>query len=402
MTGTEIALAAAGLLLASAIALELGQRLSDRLKRSRRRAARSPRMLQFHLFSERGVALNDKPGALVLVLHPYVLYRAQPGQRLDGLTINSLGYRGEEWTKEKRPDAVRILVVGSSIAFGAGVSDEQVFPAVLERLLRELAPDRRVEVLNGAGLGYNSSQQLVALATELLDYTPDVVIVSGGLIDFNAGRLAAIDRSPVNPVYDRIEEVLFDGVHRLRNTLRLSALYRGLERRIEALRPGPARSPQMASALPARDHPGGAARYCATLERMCHLARGAGAKVLILTEAESHLRRVDPVPAAELALRRSKGPAYEEAILAHYPLYVQAGEDVARALGLEHFDLTQAFHDVKDALFVDWVHPNALGHRLIARAIAPSVAALGGLAGEAGDGSPGRAASGAGTEKRES
>jgi len=385
MTGTDIAWAAAALVLLGALAFEVGQRVSDRLKRGRRRghAGKSPQKHMFYTVSERGVPLADRPGTVVLALHPYLLYRARPDQHLSGLTINAQGYRGADWTLEKRPGSTRVLVVGSSIAFGWGVADEHVFPLVLEKLLREVAPPgRHVEVLNGAGLGYNSSQQLVALAADLLDYAPDVIVISGGLIDFNAGRLASGDSAPVNPVFDRVEDVLVQGTRHVQNFARLSALYRGLERKVGALLGATGEMtvvPQVACAMPGRDHARGAARYRRTLERMVGLGRAAGAQVLILTEAESHLRRVDPVPELERAIRASKGPLYEEAVVARYPLYAQAGEEVARALGVEHLDLTPVLHDVRQPLFVDWVHPNELGHELIAKAIAPSVARLAGL-----------------------
>lgn len=76
---------------------------------------------------------------------------------------NSLGFRGRDISTivPGRDDV--IVVLGDSYAFGYGVTDEQAFPAVLERLLQRAYPDLRVRVLALALPGYNSRQQLATL-----------------------------------------------------------------------------------------------------------------------------------------------------------------------------------------------------------------------------------------------
>jgi len=68
-----------------------------------------------------------------------------PG-RLVKTTTNSLGLRGKEITLEKPSGYKRILVLGDSFTFGLYVSDEETYPAVLEKLLT--GQGHKVEVIN--------------------------------------------------------------------------------------------------------------------------------------------------------------------------------------------------------------------------------------------------------------
>src|SRR5262245_55041082 len=51
--------------------------------------------------------------------------------------INSLGFRGNEFTLEKKPGTVRVLCLGDSYTFGPYVEDDRTFPAMVERALNE-------------------------------------------------------------------------------------------------------------------------------------------------------------------------------------------------------------------------------------------------------------------------
>ena len=95
--------------------------------------------------------------------------------------INSLGYRGPEWSKAKKPGVTRIIAVGDSVVLGLGTTkDEADWPTQLGKILGP-----KYEVLN-AGLGGNTSANvLYRLKTELLDYQPDIILVSVGSNDMN-------------------------------------------------------------------------------------------------------------------------------------------------------------------------------------------------------------------------
>lgn len=99
-------------------------------------------------------------------------------------TVNAHGYRGQEHEYQKPRDARRVVVLGDSIAYGAGVDDDQTFSALLEK-----RPP--FEVLNLAVGGYGTDQELIRLEREGLRYQPDVVILSFCLFsDFTDNALS--------------------------------------------------------------------------------------------------------------------------------------------------------------------------------------------------------------------
>jgi GDSL-like Lipase/Acylhydrolase family len=86
-------------------------------------------------------------------------------------TINAQGYRGAGLPPSKAR-ALRIVLLGDSIAFGLEVGDDETFAAVLSSRRHE------VEVANLAVQGYDPGQELIRLEREGLPLKPDVVILS--------------------------------------------------------------------------------------------------------------------------------------------------------------------------------------------------------------------------------
>jgi hypothetical protein len=87
-------------------------------------------------------------------------------------TLNARGYRGRELTLPKPGDRTRVVVLGDSIAFGYGVSDEQTFPHLLD------ARNDGVEVANLGVEGYGPGQELLVLRRDGLPSQPDIVILA--------------------------------------------------------------------------------------------------------------------------------------------------------------------------------------------------------------------------------
>ena len=133
---------------------------------------------------------NWLPGATMP--HPTRLYQlrsnfsAGPGGAYGEMEIqtNSIGLR-ERPLDELRLSKFRILAVGDSFTFGAGINGEQTWPAQLERALHKRFPptSSSVKVINAGVFGYNLAQ-IRDLTEELLpEFSPQLVILgvfSGG------------------------------------------------------------------------------------------------------------------------------------------------------------------------------------------------------------------------------
>jgi hypothetical protein len=71
---------------------------------------------------------------------------------------------------------MRIVCVGGATTFGDGVEVNATYPAWIQRNMRGRAYD--VEVLNAGKLGFGAAESAALLESELLEYDPDLVVVS--------------------------------------------------------------------------------------------------------------------------------------------------------------------------------------------------------------------------------
>lgn len=85
--------------------------------------------------------------------------------------ISTKGWRDRERDYAKRPGTTRLVALGDSFTFGAGVASGQRFTDVAEDHLRD------VEILNMGVPGYGLDQTLLAFVAEGARYQPDAVVV---------------------------------------------------------------------------------------------------------------------------------------------------------------------------------------------------------------------------------
>ena len=109
------------------------------------------------------------------------LYVPRPGYEVKGknihIKINSLGFRGDEFSAAKPPDTFRIVCLGASTTFSAEVSSNQaVWTHRLQEKLQAAYPARRIEVINAAVGGYVAADNLKNLKHRILPLNPDLVI----------------------------------------------------------------------------------------------------------------------------------------------------------------------------------------------------------------------------------
>lgn len=101
--------------------------------------------------------------------------------------INRFGFRGEDVSKQKPEDVIRVIALGASSTFGYQDRDDETYPYYLEQDLNASAEAtdgaRSFEVLN-FGIPHLDSAQILALfSSEALDFEPDVVTFYEGVND---------------------------------------------------------------------------------------------------------------------------------------------------------------------------------------------------------------------------
>jgi lysophospholipase L1-like esterase len=261
---------------------------------------------------------------------------------------NRLGYRDRDHAVAKPAGAYRIVVLGDSIAAGLHIeSNEDVFPAVLERLLGDRG--LRAEVINLAVSGYNTQQEVETLRVRGLRYQPDLVLVAYTLS--SRGRL---DGDIMKTLLE--DERRQPGVSSVRAGTWLvhSALYRLLRYRV----------------------------------------MGAGGRPGSTDEVERYLALVsaDTVAPYFGELRQLAHDHHFQVLIAVFPRFVrtfkrypfgeqhQFVQELARQKGFALVDLLVPFSACRDAsaepISSETFHPTPYGHRCAAEAIAKAVLAL--------------------------
>jgi lysophospholipase L1-like esterase len=109
------------------------------------------------------------------------LWVPRPGYEIKGsrihVKINSLGFRGEEFSRAKPTGTFRIVCLGASTTFSAEASSNAaVWTHRLQDKLRAEYPDRKIEVINAAVGGYVAEDSLRNLRHRVLPLDPDLVI----------------------------------------------------------------------------------------------------------------------------------------------------------------------------------------------------------------------------------
>lgn len=89
---------------------------------------------------------------------------------------NSQGFRDRERTIERGPVRFRALAIGDSQTYGAGVTYDETFAALLESRLRETEPT--AEVLNLGVPGWEPPEELHLLKVYGMQFQPDVVLMN--------------------------------------------------------------------------------------------------------------------------------------------------------------------------------------------------------------------------------
>ena len=210
---------------------------------------------------------------------------------------NKLAYFNKQSFLRRKPaGVVRIFCLGGSTTYGRPYDDDTSFAGWLRELLPRVAPDTTWEVINAGGVSY-ASYRVARLAEELAQYEPDLLIVYTGQNEFLEERTYR-DLSRMSPLRRRVTAVLA-------RTRTYALAQRLLGRQDKPRKTDRFQMPEEVDAL--LDHTVGPTSYerndelrrrildhfAVNLSRIVHIARRAGAKVVLVTPA-SNLKDSSP------------------------------------------------------------------------------------------------------------
>jgi lysophospholipase L1-like esterase len=111
-------------------------------------------------------------------------YILKPNYHSREYSTNAFGFRDHAFQKTRPAGYYRILVLGDSVTFGQGVSQNQTLPPKLEKILNDSSSQSpHFEVLNAGVTGYNAYQEVEFFFEYGLQLNPDMVIFNYVLND---------------------------------------------------------------------------------------------------------------------------------------------------------------------------------------------------------------------------
>lgn len=283
--------------------------------------------------------------------HPTRGYTLRPGFEGESkygipFRVSAQGFRSPPVAIPKPAGTRRVLILGDSVTWGAGVREEETFARKLEASLRD-AWACAVEVVNAGVSGYGSVEELDVLEHEGLAFAPDVVLVfhvenDNVVIAHAAGGFAAF-------VKDHL-------VYRSHLVGAVLQAVRTARWRLQAARAGGDQAAHAAEQASWDQRPGTEASLAA-LRRIGRVTHEHGASA-ILASYPNHM--------SDAAIDEPRNAILREIAAAAGMTFVDTGPALRphheRGLAVSRADL----------------HPNGFAHGLIAGALAPAVgAALG-------------------------
>ncbi len=289
--------------------------------------------------------------APVLQGNPYLIYEYPPGSHLQAgvaVRINALGLRGPEIEVPKPEGRRRLLTTGDSSVFGFGVDDASVFSTVVADRLGE-----NVDAVCGATPGYSTVQTLNLMRMRLMATDPDLLIIGNVWSDNNFDSF--VD-SEVLATYTGWEQSVAGTAKRL---LSHSAVFRVADWKLR-VRDRASRIRQVGWMVDSGVQDGRRRvdinSYAKNLDTLARIALDSDAEVMFLVLPNNE----------DLEQQNEANPKA-------WDPYRDVIRDAAARYGAPVLDMPELFRASGRSvgeLFIDQMHPTAIGHRLMADAVA--------------------------------
>ena len=292
--------------------------------------------------------------------------RLRPGATLAGsrrrLSVNRWGFRGPEIEKDKAAGTTRIAVVGDSTTFGleAETNEAVWVERMVDRLNADAKNTQRFDAINAGVPGYTMDISALHFSRDVAPLSPDIVI-----INLLAADIAAHGRRQFP-----IKTLTQSGGSRVTKFFHTHSLLLNLVRQNTSA----FRSRQLARARHDRLDDRGIEEYARRLADLIDVCRNTGAQALLCTCPRSfdHGEALgDQYALAATAL--ANNPALSLTGLNDaFDRYNEVIRRIADEKAVPLIDLDRLIARGSD-YFVDAIHLNDRGHRLVGEIVAEAV-----------------------------
>ena len=291
----------------------------------------------------------------IVMPHPELIGVLRPGGAASGrgrsASVNSLGYRGEEFESPKPPGVVRVLAIGGSTTFDVCVtSDAATWTSRLEEALARRFPGRRIEVVNGGHPGYTTLEMLEKLERIDIDSVePDVVIAFVGLNDLQPS--AAPGFQPDYSVgHAEIQRRFLGFESRPPGLLERSLVLYKLRRKLGRAGDEVPMTPRRDAPLPEAE-----AVYRERLVEMASATAAHGARIAFLTQRLRFGPDAPIAPVDSISAFRWLPYLTVDGMIRGMARYNEITRSVGDSLGVPVADVEKGL-DVQDSDFADYCH----------------------------------------------
>ena len=280
---------------------------------------------------------------------PLLLWRLRPNldQAYWDFTVvstNAQSFRANYPIGTKPEGTLRIVCLGDSVTFGYRVPpvwpekpkdynpEWLPYPMLLEQELRKANPNRQIEVFPMAVPGYTSHQGLAWLRRDIDYLKPDVVIASFGWNDASISDVP--DRNVIDTSWFPVT---------IRWLIDHSQAFAHATRWLRARKtPAEQKVTPMARVSDTE--------YVNNFNAIVNVARDHGAATIVIGAP----------------YRDSNTNPPEAKLMTHYRALLKSSMQQSQTPYLEILELTEAAGSVNEGFFGELIHPNHIGHRLMA------------------------------------
>ncbi|MEX2223955.1 MAG: SGNH/GDSL hydrolase family protein [Candidatus Rokuibacteriota bacterium] len=305
---------------------------------------------------------------------PFLGWIGAPNTDLPTLKANELGFRDRP-VEPRKPNELRILLLGGSTAWGFGASStEATVAGVLERLLNDATAKSSHRVMSGAFTGWSSRQERVVLLEFFGIFQPDLVIALTGYNDlvtmarFGAGKF--LQRPESVELANAVEANLrpmdtFQAIRKVVGTLGVWRLVVYLRERLTA-RASSGRRVAYERTVAEREM----ARIADLYSAMAEFLDRRGGRLMVALQPELYTTG-KALTREEMEVRQRYVSRFKDI----EPVFRRYRADLLRALlesrtrGFSVMDLQTVFDGHTRPVFLDDCHLNDEGYRTIARAL---------------------------------
>lgn len=119
-----------------------------------------------------------------LLYYEQPVLHLRPDQHSKTVNVNSLGFRGPEFAKEKPENTFRVFLVGGSTAFGAGAtSDDSTIAGFLQKKFDNAKLAKKIQIVNAGISSATSFEETYYIKHTLTQLEPDLIIIYDGFND---------------------------------------------------------------------------------------------------------------------------------------------------------------------------------------------------------------------------